>query len=224
MNYGSIDINYKKQDKFISTPLGVAHFLEHKMFEISPTIDASTLFSNWGVDSNAFTTYDHTAYYFSSVTHVVDSLKLLLQFVLNHNFESCSETIHSIEKEKGIITEELKMYIDDEQSAMHLGLLKAIYKTNPVSFEIGGTVSSIKKINLEVLNECYHSFYKPKNMVLVLIGKMNRSELHDVIEKELSNMEFDKDEFIPQRAPLDNGISTSCVTKEIGRASCRERV
>lgn len=188
-NYGSLDQEFVPLGKkeFIKTPAGIAHFLEHKLFELENGEDASTLFSEIGADSNAYTTYDMTAYLFETVNHVERAVEILLDFVQNPHF-----TDASVEKERGIIEEELKMYLDKPSIALYMGLLKAMYKENEVREEIGGTVKSIGKIDKELLNLCYNTFYHPSNMVLVIVGNIEPNELIQVIKNNQANKHFEK--------------------------------
>ena len=142
--YGSQDIEFTPIDleNSINTPEGIAHFLEHKLFENEDGTDASTLFAKTGADVNAFTTANQTAYLFSATNSINDNIELLLDFVQEPCFKKAS-----IDKERGIIEQELLMYLDQPQSVLYFGLLKSLYKKNNVRNEIGGSVESIKQIN-----------------------------------------------------------------------------
>lgn len=185
--YGSQDIEFTPIDleNSINTPEGIAHFLEHKLFENEDGTDASTLFAKTGADVNAFTTANQTAYLFSATNSINDNIELLLDFVQEPCFKKAS-----IDKERGIIEQELLMYLDQPQSVLYFGLLKSLYKKNNVRNEIGGSVESIKQINEELLYQCYHTFYHPKNMVFCVVGNFDKDELIELIKSNQSRKTF----------------------------------
>lgn len=168
--YGSLVnrfVPYGEKD-YIDVPLGIAHFLEHKMFEMPDGTDATELFAELGLDSNAATSYNMTAYLFSGTSNIVKGINLLLDFVQTPYF-----TDESIEREQGIIDQELKMYMDNPADNLHLGLMENMFKYYPLRFDIGGTVESIKKINKENIEKCYNTFYHPSNMYLIIVGDVD---------------------------------------------------
>jgi predicted Zn-dependent peptidase len=187
--YGSLQLDFIPigEKEVYHSPSGVAHFLEHKMFEMSKGEDATNLFANLGCEANAFTTYDHTSYYFSGVDYIEEGICLLLDFCQNHDF-----TKSAIQKERGIIQEELKMYMDEESSMLHNGLLSTLYSKNNVRLDIGGTLDSIQKIDGNVLQKCYETFYHPSNLTLTIVGKMNVERLHEVICQNQQKKSFPK--------------------------------
>lgn len=172
--YGSIDnrfqVNGKEQ---VSVPDGIAHFLEHKMFE-EPTGDIFATFASYGASANAFTSFDRTVYLFSATDHVLESLDTLLNFVQNPYF-----TDQNVEKEKGIIGQEINMYKDHPDWRAYFGLIEAMYSAHPVRIDIAGTVESISHITKEMLYECYHTFYHPTNMSVFVVGGVNPEEVLD---------------------------------------------
>ena len=148
-------------------PDGVAHFLEHKLFEKEDG-DVFRLFSQYGAQPNAATSFDMTTYLFSCTSHVEENLRTLLDFVQRPYFSDAS-----VEKEKGIIAQELLMYEDSPSHRVMYGLLQAFFGDSPLSVNIGGTVGSIQSITKEDLHACYRTFYHPGNMMLFVAGPVN---------------------------------------------------
>ncbi|MBE3577511.1 MAG: insulinase family protein [Limnochordales bacterium] len=179
--YGSIDSHFipPGQSEVVHVPDGIAHFLEHKMFEEE---DGSVFdrFSRLGASANAYTNYTNTTYLFSCTDHFEENLKILIDFVLHPYF-----TDENVEKEKGIIAQELQMYRDIPEQRVYRNLLEALYHVNPVRLEIGGTVESIQKITKELLYTCYNTFYHPSNMVLVAVGDIDPEATLDLAEREI---------------------------------------
>ena len=185
-DFGSIDnqfIPYGEQDP-IKVPDGIAHFLEHKMFE-KQDHDAFDLFGKLGADSNAFTSFTQTSYLFSTTSHVHESLDVLLDFVQEPYF-----TEQTVQKEQGIIGQEIKMYDDDASWRLYLGILGNLYPNDPMHIDIAGTVDSISKITPEYLMKTYQTFYQPSNMNLILAGNVNPKETINWIEENQSQREF----------------------------------
>ena len=171
------------EKEYVSVPDGVAHFLEHKMFEQESGIDPFTFFSESGTDSNAATSYDSTQYICLGNKNFYDNLSFLLQFVSNPFF-----TEENVDKEKGIIAEELNMYKDIPEYQIETKLRENIYKNNPRRIDIGGTVESINKITKEDLFLCYNNFYSPNNMFLIIVGNFNKDKALEIINKEIGNI------------------------------------
>ena len=165
--YGALVNRFVPRDgsDYVDMPLGIAHFLEHKMFDLPSGDDASTLFARYGLDSNAMTNYTMTAYLFSGAANITDGINLLLDFVQDPYF-----TDESVKKEQGIIVQELKMYLDDPNDALHLGLMQNLFHQYPLRYDVGGTVDSIMEITKEHLYKCYRTFYHPANMDLIVVG------------------------------------------------------
>lgn len=178
--YGSINKNFKLNSKIIETPAGIAHFLEHKLFECKNG-DAFELFSKTGASANAYTSYDKTAYLFSCTDNFKKSLKILLDFVQEPYF-----TQAGVLKECGIIEQEIKMYSDSPDWQVTLNLLKSIYKNHPVRDDIAGSVESISHITPELLNECYEAFYDFSNMTFCLVGNFEPDDIIDFINKNIT--------------------------------------
>ncbi|MFZ2539887.1 MAG: pitrilysin family protein [Oscillospiraceae bacterium] len=184
-NYGSIDTSFKTQnDKgFITVPEGIAHFLEHKLFE-SEEGDAFSLFAKTGASANAFTSFDKTCYLFSTTDNFDESLKALITFVQAPYF-----TQETVEKEQGIIGQEIKMYEDDPNWRVFFNLLTALYVNNPVRIDIAGTTASISKIDKDLLYSCYKTFYNLNNMVVCIAGNFDENSAARIIEENLKECE-----------------------------------
>jgi len=183
--YGSINNTFKtKDDKdFITVPDGIAHFLEHKLFENETGEDVFTQFGNLGASANAFTSFDKTVYEFSCTDNFEKSLEVLLNFVQSPYF-----TPETVEKEQGIIAQEIRMYEDSANWRVFFNLLGAMYHSHPVKIDIAGTIDSIKKIDADILYKCYNTFYNPSNMVLCICGNVNKEEVVRVADKCLKDM------------------------------------
>lgn len=187
--YGSInnhfdDINTQKE---IRVPDGVAHFLEHKLFE-QEGANALDLFSKIGVSANAYTSFDQTVFYFETIEKFKESLALLIKLVKTPYF-----TDKNVQKEQGIIGQEINMYNDDSEYMTYFNALKAMYIKNPVNIDIAGSIESISKINKDVLYSCYNTFYYPSNMFLIVIGDVDIDDTIDCIEQNLRIYEKDYD-------------------------------
>lgn len=164
-NYGGVDRRFKYGGKWIDTPAGVAHFLEHKMFDTRDGGNALTDLSQNGASPNAYTSSDITAYHFECTDSFHDNLRLLLSFVSVPYF-----TDESVQKEQGIIGQEIKMVEDNPYSSNYYELMKALFKHNPIKDGVIGTVESISEITADTLYSCHEVFYNPSNMALCVIG------------------------------------------------------
>lgn len=185
-NYGSIDnqfIPIGKQEK-IRVPDGIAHFLEHKLFEKEDG-DVFQDFSKQGASANAFTSFTRTAYLFSTTQDVNQNLITLLDFVQRPYF-----TDETVEKEKGIIGQEIRMYDDNPDWRAFYGVIENMYETHPVKIDIAGTEESIANITKDLLYECYETFYHPSNMLLFVIGPVDENEILHLIEENQAKKFF----------------------------------
>ena len=182
--FGSDILEWTKNHKSFKPPLGVAHFLEHKMFEQEDGIDPFTFFSESGTDANASTSFDNTQYICSGTKNFNENLKFLLRFVNNPYY-----TEQNVEKEKGIIAEEIKMYEDIPDFKLEMHLRENIYKNSPRRLDIAGTVSEIKKITKDDLYSCYESFYIPNNMFILIVGNFDPDMAVSIIKNELDYKE-----------------------------------
>lgn len=170
--YGSIDNHFKVAgQEEIEVPDGIAHFLEHKMFE-EPEGDIFAKFASQGASANAFTSFDQTVYLFSATEKIKENLETLINFVQNPYF-----TDQNVDKEKGIIGQEIGMYRDNPDWRVYFGLIEAMYAVHPVRIDIAGTVESISTITKETLYTCYNAFYHPSNMLLFIVGGVDAEQV-----------------------------------------------
>lgn len=171
--YGSIDNHFVPLDQadYVKVPDGIAHFLEHKLFEKEDG-DVFQQFSRQGASANAFTSFTRTAYLFSSTSDVEKNLETLVDFVQDPYFSE-----QTVEKEKGIIGQEITMYDDNPDWRLYFGLIENMYHNHPVKIDIAGTIASITDITKDMLYECYHTFYHPSNMLLFVVGPVNPDEI-----------------------------------------------
>ena len=178
-NVGSVDTGFRTQDDadFVDVPEGIAHFLEHKMFE-KPEGDAFALYAKTGANANAFTSFDRTSYLFSCTDQFEQSLEILLDLARRPYF-----TKESVEKEQGIIGQEIRMYDDDPDWRVLFNLLGALYQNHPVRIDIAGTVESIAEIDHELLYRCHRTFYNLNNMVLCVAGNFTVDEVLRAVDK-----------------------------------------
>ncbi len=171
VNYGAADNRFTVQGKDKEMEQGIAHFLEHKLFE-GKDGNAFDSFVKYGSMVNAFTNYTNTAYYFNCTDSFQENLKILLEFTQEPYF-----TEENVEKEKGIITQEIKMYKDNPYWRSFINLQSALYSQCPLRYDIAGTIESISRITPEMLYECYEAFYIPQNMALICAGDFDMDEV-----------------------------------------------
>lgn len=174
--YGSIDTCFTANGETLSVPEGIAHFLEHKLFE-SEDGDAFTRYAETGGYANAFTSFDRTCYLFSCSDRFYDNLAILLDFVQSPYF-----TEQTVQKEQGIIGQEIRMYDDSPSWRVMFNMLSAMYKNHPVRIDIAGTVDSIAQIDHNLLYKCYNTFYNPSNMFICIAGNVNSEKVLKQIE------------------------------------------
>jgi predicted Zn-dependent peptidase len=198
--YGSIDNHFTPLDdqESLRVPDGIAHFLEHKLFDDEDG-DVFQNFSKLGASANAFTSFTRTAYLFSSTMNVEKNLDILINFVQNPYF-----TEESVDKEKGIIEQEIKMYEDNPDWQNFFGLLKAMYKNHPVAIDIAGTVESINKTTKDLLYTCYNTFYHPSNMVLFIVGNVDPEKILEQVRKNQQGKTFAKPQEIQRYVEADD--------------------
>lgn len=180
VGFGSLFENCAVNGKVYTFPDGTAHFLEHKMFENPDGEDTFLKFSRVGAEANAYTGPEQTCYLFSLPDHTEDALEILMKSILSPFF-----TQKSVNSEKSIVIEELKMYRDDPEETVRNALLHAMYKNNRVQKNICGTVTSVKRITAESLFEAYNLFYTPSNMVLSLCGKFDKEKVCTILDRLL---------------------------------------
>ncbi len=177
--YGSVDNCFcvDGSDKTVNVPNGIAHYLEHRMFTQKDGSDITERFSEYGADSNAYTTYTKTIYLFSCTENFEKSLGALVDFVTEPYF-----TEELVDKERGIIAEEIKMGDDNPYDRCFYGLLEAMYRNNSVRINIAGTEETISRITADMLNECYRTFYNPANMALVVCGDVTPEQVMKIVD------------------------------------------
>ena len=181
-NYGSNDSKFivPGETEETEVPKGVAHFLEHKMFEQESGINSLDTLTALGVDANAYTTNDHTAYLFECTENFYPALDELMDYVQHPYF-----TDANVEKEKGIIGQEIMMYDDYPVWKVYLNAMEAMYHEHPVKLDITGTIETISHIDKEILYKCYNTFYNPSNMAMVICGDFEPEKLLEEVKKRL---------------------------------------
>lgn len=181
-NYGSNDSKFivPGEEKETEVPNGVAHFLEHKLFEQENGTNSLDVLTALGVEANAYTTNDHTAYLFECTDNFYEALDELMDYVQHPYF-----TDENVEKEKGIIGQEIAMYDDYPEWKVYLNAMQAMYHNNPIKIDITGTQETISKIDKEILYKCYNTFYNPSNMALVVSGDFEPSKILEEIKRRL---------------------------------------
>lgn len=181
-HFGSIDNRFimPQTGEEVFIPDGVAHFLEHKMFEQPDGTNSLDTLMALGLDANAYTTNDHTAYLFECTDNFYEGLDELMDYVQHPYF-----TDENVEKEKGIIGQEINMYDDDPGWQLYMNIMDCLYKDNPIKLDIAGSIESISKITPDVLYKCYNTFYHPSNMVMVLCGDFEPEKLLQEVKNRL---------------------------------------
>lgn len=182
VNFGSIDNHFINPDnnKEIKIPDGVAHFLEHKMFEQENGVNSLDALSSLGVDANAYTTNDYTTYLFECTDNFYEALDELMDYVQHPYY-----TDENVEKEKGIIGQEINMYDDYPTWKVYMNAMECLYHNNPVKLDIAGTIESITPITKETLYDCYNTFYTPSNMLMVITGDFEPEKLIQEIKNRI---------------------------------------
>lgn len=181
-NYGSNDNKFivPGESNETEVPNGVAHFLEHKLFEQENGTNSLDTLTALGVNANAYTTNDHTAYLFECTDNFYEALDELMDYVQHPYF-----TDENVEKEKGIIGQEIMMYDDYPEWQVYLNAMKAMYHENPIKIDITGTIETISHIDKEILYKCYRTFYNPSNMAIVISGDFEPKAILEEIKKRL---------------------------------------
>ena len=232
-NYGSNDSKFvvPGETKETEVPKGVAHFLEHKMFEQENGVNSLDALTALGVDANAYTTNDHTAFLFECTENFYPALDELMDYVQHPYF-----TDENVEKEKGIIGQEIMMYDDYPEWKVYLNALEAMYYEHPVKLDITGTIETISHIDKDILYKCYNTFYNPSNMAMVICGDFEPETLLEEIKKRLidkkANGEIkriypeEKEEIVKQKIEQNMDVSQPLFTIGIKDklAETKERV
>lgn len=182
-NFGSIDNKFYAPGEKVLTvvPDGIAHYLEHKLFEQENGENSLDVLTSIGVDANAYTTNDHTAYLFECTENFDEALEEFMNYVQNPYF-----TDENVEKERGIIEQEIMMYDDYPEWALYMNAMKCMYKDNEINIDVAGTKETIAKINKEKLYKIYNSFYRPENMIIVLSGDFKPEETFEKIKSKIT--------------------------------------
>ncbi len=186
--YGSIDNHFVPlgKEEYIKVPDGIAHFLEHKLFEKEHG-DVFQQFSKQGASANAFTSFTRTAYLFSCTSNVELNLETLIDFVQEPYFSE-----KTVEKEKGIIGQEITMYDDNPDWRLYYGVIENMYRNHPVRIDIAGTIESISHITKDLLYQCYETFYHPSNMLLFVVGPVNVEATMKQIKENQDKKQYDR--------------------------------
>lgn len=182
VNFGSIDNKFKVGEKEIKLPDGIAHYMEHKLFEQANGTNSLDTLTSIGVNANAYTTNNHTAYlYEDSNGKFMEALDEFMNYVQNPYF-----TDENVEKERGIIGQEIMMYADSPDWKLYINAMKAMYHKNAVNIDVAGSKESIAQITKETLYEAYNAFYRPDKMAIVICGDFEPESLIYEIEKRLT--------------------------------------
>ncbi|WP_141433479.1 EF-P 5-aminopentanol modification-associated protein YfmH [Bacillus sp. 03113] len=217
--YGSIDNRFVPlgESEFKEVPDGIAHFLEHKLFEKEEG-DVFQNFSKQGASANAFTSFTRTAYLFSSTSNVEMNLETLINFVQEPYFSE-----KTVEKEKGIIGQEITMYDDNPDWRLYFGLIQNMYKNHPVKIDIAGTISSIANITKDLLYECYHTFYHPSNMLLFIVGPVDVDHIMKLVKENQTKKPFEKQAEIKRQfdeEPLEAAEQKQVLKMNVHSSKC----
>lgn len=213
-HYGSNDNKFivPGENEITEVPKGVAHFLEHKLFEQENGVNSLDKLTSIGVSANAYTTNDHTAYLYECTSNFYEALDEFMDYVQNPYF-----TDENVEKEKGIIGQEIQMYDDYPEWRVYLNTLEAMYHTNPVKLDITGTIETISHIDKDILYKCYNTFYNPSNMCLVVSGDFEPEVIIEEIKKRLIDKKqngeikriFDKEEETIVKEKIEQELTVS---------------
>ncbi len=211
-NYGGADRRFFIDGEWKDTPAGIAHFLEHKLFDMPDGENALAILSANGASPNAFTSASVTAYYFESTEGFEENLRTLLNFVSTPYF-----TEESVAKEQGIIAQEIKMVEDNPDFAVYVNAMKCLYEHNPVKDSVAGTVESIAEISAQTLYDCHKIFYNPSNMTLAVVGDVDPQRVRDIAFEilpkeagEVPQRDYGKEEKeIPHKASVEVNMEVS---------------
>ena len=185
--FGSNETEFNNGKEMIKVPLGVAHFLEHKMFEQKDDKDPFTFYSERGCDANANTSNYKTTYLFSGANSFAENINYLLDYVQEPYF-----TDENVEKEKGIIIQEIKMYQDEPFMKLYDGIIYNSFIKHPIKYPIAGTIEDVNKTTKEDLYSCYNTFYHPSNMFLVITGNVDPKETIELVKINQEKKKFDR--------------------------------
>ena len=213
VKYGSIHTKFKSNNKEIKAPEGIAHFLEHTKFNVSKNKTAEEFFDRHGLSINAFTTYEFTGYEVTGVKDFIKALKYLIYYVNNPYF-----TKELIEKEKGIITEEIKMGLDNPFRKLYNEKNNALFKNINYKNEIAGTIEEVNNTTVEDIKTVFDNFYNIENMFLVITGNFNKEKACEAIEEQLTKMNLPSSlnpTLIEDKEPLEVNIKEKTIESNI---------
>ena len=218
--YGSVMRSFMLGGQRHDTPAGVAHYLEHKMFDMPDGDNALQSMSATGADPNAFTSFDETVYYFRCTENFEENLRTLLRFVSTPYF-----TAETVAKEQGIIAQEIRMYDDEPDNAVYVDLMRLLYPTHPVRDDIAGTVESIAEIDAETLYACHRAFYTPGNMCLCVEGDVEAERICAIAAEVLGDQPgevpealVDEEDVLPEKLYTERVMSVSAPQFVLGAA------
>lgn len=179
LNFGSVHTRFRVPgtDLITTVPDGIAHFLEHKMFE-QPDVNVMDQYMALGASTNAATSFNWTYYYFNCTDNFDACFRLLMKFVQNPHF-----TNENVEKEKGIIAQEINMYRDEPEYVVSMNAIDLLYHNNPVKRDIAGTVDSVNSITADMLSLCHKTFYSPSNMVITVVGDLAPAHIEEMVNE-----------------------------------------
>lgn len=236
VDFGSVHTDFRLDGKTYHVPAGSAHYLEHKLFDMPGGRDVSAEFAQLGANVNAFTSYDMTAYYFSCTEHFSECLRLLTEFVFTPFF-----TAQSVEKERGIIDQEIGMNLDSPDSVIFDRLMTAMFREHPIRVPILGSQASIREITHETLELCHRAFYTPKNCCLCVIADEDPGQISALVRQVLSDTVRPMGEKLPMpeeamdvpeaetRCAMDIAMPTFCLgfkceSVGLGEAAIRQEI
>ena len=197
--YGSANDCFTLDGAEVAVPDGIAHYLEHKLFEKPDGTNAFDDYAMTGASANAYTGFNNTCYLFSCTDKLKENLEILLSFVMDPYF-----TEENVNKERGIITQEIRMYDDDPSWSVYFNLLKALYSKLPIRKDIAGTAESIQEITPELLYTCYNAFYNPKNMIVFIVGDVeDKDGIVEIVDKYVKNTGKEVPESIFPQEPAE---------------------
>jgi len=205
VNFGSCDLEFEVDGKRIVTPEGIAHFYEHKVFE-DAELDYFNEFTKLSANVNAYTNFNSTVYYFSCTENFDECLKLLFDMVF-----SLYITDETVEKEKGIIEQEISMYDDDPSWRVYFNMLQGLYAKSPVRAEIAGSAQTIAEIDLNALNTIFKSFYVPGNMALICSGDFDMEDVYRIADEKTKDLRSPK---IVKDYPTEPKVALKARTQE----------
>lgn len=209
--YGSVinDFVDITTNERIKVPDGIAHFLEHKLFE-KEGANALDMFSKLGVSSNAYTSFDQTVYFFETSTKFEESIELLVKLIKEPYF-----TVENVAKEQGIIGQEIMMYDDDPNSVVYMNTLAAMYQKNNVRIDIAGTIESISHITKDLLYTCYNTFYNPNNMFFIVVGDVDVEKTIKLIDENVKKYETNRKLYLKEVETFHQDEPDEICQKEI---------